>query len=505
MRFHLFQANGRLGDVTANNQKILNFCQSLNENDCVLLPSLPLIHHPYQEIAHIGGFLERINQHTLQEQNVPIIFQTLNNEYEFAWNFSGNITENQQIITIQNIHFFAPHQTNENFEIFLEQLKVPTHIDFIYLATAHSFYEGLDYSKALIAFAQKHQKPVIYLNACGATDGTLYAGNSMLILKDGTIALKLTPFAEDHIYFDFHNNTINYPKQEQQNYTPDALLFLGAKQAVQDYSQKTGITKAVIGLSGGMDSALVAAITCEAMGNDNIIGIIMPSQYNSKESMDDAILLAKNLGISYYILPITDITRSFESVLAPSFSSLPPLKNPDLDTTPENIQARTRGNLLTAFANRIRAMVISTGNKSEAAMGYCTLYGDTVGAIEPIADIYKSRAYTVAQWFNDNKQKEIIPHNVFIKAPTAELKPNQKDEDSLPPYPYLDSVLYQLLEQSKKPEDIFEPHLSQEQIQLIYKRLKISEFKRKQCPFAVILSSCPFGKKWNPPSCAKIF
>ncbi len=505
MRFHLFQANGRLGDIDANSQKIKNFCQSFNENDCTLLPSLPLIHHPYQEIAHVGGFFERIQKHTLQKNNSPLIFQTLSNQSTFAWNFSGNITENQQILTIQNIHIFAPHQDNENFEYFLQQLNVPSHIDFIYLATAHTFYEGLDHSKTLIAFAQKHQKPVVYLNACGATDGTLYAGNSMLILQDGTIALKLAPFTEDSTYFDFENNSIHYPNKEQKNYSQEALLFLGAKQAIQDYAQKTGISKAVIGLSGGMDSALVAAITSEAIGSENITGIIMPSQYNSQESMDDAILLAKNLGIAYYILPITDIARSFESVLAPSFSSLTPLKNPDLDTTPENIQARTRGNLLTAFANRIGAMVISTGNKSEAAMGYCTLYGDTVGAIEPIADIYKSRAYAIAQWFNNSKQKELIPHNVFIKAPTAELKPNQKDEDSLPPYPYLDAVLYQLMEQGKKPEDITEPHLSKEQIQLIYHRLKISEFKRKQSPFAVILTSCPFGKKWNPPSCAKIF
>ena len=505
MRFYMFQANGRLGDIQSNSQKIQNFCISFGENDCTLLPSLPLIHHPYQEIAYIGGFFERIHTHNLINEKSPILFQTLNNNAEFVWNFSNNVTENKQIITVQNIHIFAPHQNNEDFPTFLKELIVPDSVHFIYLATAHAFYEGLDYTNELIAFAQKHQKPVVYLNACGATDGTLYAGNSMLILQDGTIAIKLNPFSEDSAYFDFDNNTINYQHKKQQTYSADALLFLGAKQAVQDYAQKTGISKAVIGLSGGMDSALVAAITSEAIGSDNITGIIMPSQYNSQESMDDAILLAKNLGISYYILPITDIARCFESVLAPSFSSLSPLKNPDQDTTPENIQARTRGNLLTAFANRIGAMVISTGNKSEAAMGYCTLYGDTVGAIEPIADIYKSRAYAIANWFNEYKGKEIIPHNVFIKAPTAELKPNQKDEDSLPPYPYLDAVLYQLLELGKNPEEITESHLTQDEITLIYKRLKTSEFKRKQCPFAVVLSSCPFGKKWSPSSCAKIF
>ena len=161
-----------------------------------------------------------------------------------------------------------------------------------------------------------------------------------------------------------------------------------------------------------MDSALVAALACEALGNENVTGIIMPSEYNSKESMDDALNLARNLGMSCHVIPISDITRSFENALADSFAKEKSFEN---DTTSENIQARTRGNLLTAYANKIKAMVIGTGNKSEAAMGYCTLYGDTVGALEPIADIYKSRVYAVAKWFNESKKKKSFPATSLSK------------------------------------------------------------------------------------------
>ncbi len=502
MRFYLYQLNGKLGDMQENARKIASFTQNFKNDVCTLLPSLPLIQHPYSAVSRIGGFFERVKRHKLISKNTNIVYESLYKGEKFFWKKTGDITLKNSLIQIGTVKIFAPHCQEPDFACFLKKLAVPKKADLIYFAAAHSFYEGFDIQALLSRFAKKHKKALVYVNACGASDGTVFAGQSMLFDKKGNLLLKLNPFSEDSAYFDFDGSTLQAEPKEIPNINADGLLFLAAKQAIYDYAYKTGIKKAVIGLSGGMDSALAAALACEALGNENVTGIIMPSKYNSKESMDDALNLARNLGMSCHVIPISDITRSFENALADSFAKEKSFEN---DTTSENIQARTRGNLLTAYANKIKAMVIGTGNKSEAAMGYCTLYGDTVGALEPIADIYKSRVYAVAKWFNESKKEEIIPGNVFVKAPTAELKPNQKDEDTLPPYPYLDNVLFQLLEQGKNPEKIQEEHLTPDDISLIYHRLKTSEFKRKQCPFPVILSSCPFGKKWNPPSSAKIF
>lgn len=505
MRFYLYQMNGRLGDMAQNGQKLLHFVQSLPEDSCTLPPSLPLIHHPYTDLEYAGGFLERVQQYLLTEKETKaaLVYESLSLSGQNEWKCLGNASCQENMLQIGSISVFAPHCPAEDFQQFLNKLQVPRQCSLVYLAAAHRFYDGFDVRGILAEFAKKHQKTVAYVNACGASDGTVFAGKSMVFDSKGIMLIQLEPFAEDSAYFDFDGQTIQAQVKTFPDHNADGLLFLAAKQALQDYSQKTGIKKAVIGLSGGMDSALVAAMTCEALGKENVTGIIMPSQYNSQASMDDANALSKNLGIKCHVIPISDITQSFENALAPSFSEQSPAG--ENDTTFENIQARTRGNLLTAFANRVGAMVVSTGNKSEAAMGYCTLYGDTVGAIEPIADIYKTRTYKVAAWYNESKKQEIIPHNIFVKAPTAELRPNQKDEDSLPPYAYLDEVLRQLLEEGKNPADITESHLSQEDIQLVWRRLKASEFKRKQCPFPVVLTVCPFGPKWNPCSCAKIF
>lgn len=504
MRFYIYQLNSKLGDMQENAEKIHEFTKDFGKNCCTLLPSLPLIGQPYEEISHVGGFLERVKKQQLSCNNTNILAEDLASLQNYSWNALGDFVQKENLFTLGSLHIFAPHAANENFADFLARLQIPAETQLIYLACTHTFYDGFSVQNLLADFAKKQQKALVYVNACGASDGTVFAGQSMLFDAAGTLLLRLKPFEEDSAYFDFDGTTVKAEEKEIPQLSADSLLFLGAKQALADYAQKTGIQKAVIGLSGGMDSALVAAIACEALGNENVTGVLMPSQYNSKESLDDALALAKNLGMTFHIIHITAIAKSFENALAQSFKRVPNA-HPENDTTPENIQARTRGNLLTAFANHIGAMVIGTGNKSEAAMGYCTLYGDTVGALEPIADIYKSRVYAVAKWYNDKMGKEMIPQNVFVKAPTAELKPNQKDEDTLPPYPYLDAVLYQLLEQGKAPEEIHEEHLSDDDIALIYRRLKTSEFKRKQCPFPVVLSSCPFGKKWNPSSSAKVF
>ncbi|MEG6592419.1 NAD(+) synthase, partial [Desulfovibrio sp. 1188_IL3213] len=265
-------------------------------------------------------------------------------------------------------------------------------------------------------------------------------------------------------------------------------LTLGTR----DFVRKCGAEKVIVGLSGGMDSSLVCCLAVEALGAENVTGVLMPSPYSSKGSVSDAHQLAQNLGVRTVTLPIESVMKVFEQALAPGlelFESRPG------DTTFENLQARIRGVFLSSLANRAGALVLNTGNKSEAAMGYSTLYGDTVGALAVIGDLTKTQTYAVARWYNDYRQAEIIPQQVFDKAPSAELRPGQKDEDSLPPYGQLDPML----------EELLQPGASSAAANISPLRLEVrnklfaAEFKRRQEPLALFVSRVPFGAGWQAP------
>ena len=260
------------------------------------------------------------------------------------------------------------------------------------------------------------------------------------------------------------------------------------------------MTGAVLGLSGGMDSALVACIAAEALGAENVLAVLMPSRWSTDHSENDAEILAKNLGIQALTARITPIMDAFDSVLSPLFAGLPAVDN---DLTADNIQPRIRGTLLMAFANRLGRAVLGTGNKSENAAGYCTLYGDTVGALEPIGDIYKTDVYAVARWYNDMRGQEIIPEHIFTKAPSAELHPGQVDEDNLPPYEVLDAILRELLENGANPETLVVPGVADDVVRSVVRRVAASEFKRHQSAPALKLSSCALGVDWHMPAVAK--
>ena len=227
----------------------------------------------------------------------------------------------------------------------------------------------------------------------------------------------------------------------------------------------------------------------------------MPSCWSSDHSVDDSLLLAKNLGMPTKIAQITPMMDAFSSVLEPLFADLPAVEN---DLTADNIQPRIRGSLLMAFANRMGRAVLGTGNKSENAVGYCTLYGDTVGAIEPIGDIYKTEVYNVARWYNEMRGAEIIPENIFTKAPSAELHPEQVAEDNLPPYPVLDGILTELLENGANPETLVMPGVDDKVVRDVVRRLAISEFKRHQSAPTLKLTHCTLGIDWHMPAVAKI-
>ena len=277
-----------------------------------------------------------------------------------------------------------------------------------------------------------------------------------------------------------------------------AALVLG----VRDYARKCGFTQAILGLSGGIDSALVAAIAAAALGPDNVLGMLMPSPYSSDHSLADAQALATNLGIATQVIPIAPLMAAYTHSLAPLFADTMP------DVAEENIQARIRGNVLMAIANKFGRLLISTGNKSEMAVGYCTLYGDMSGGLAAIADLPKTRVYALCQWLNANtdpgaRTPELIPAHILTKPPSAELKPDQVDQDSLPPYEVLDDILTRLIDQHQSEAQLVAAGHAPETVHQVIALVKRAEFKRRQAPPGLKITDRAFGTGWRMPIAAK--
>jgi len=335
----------------------------------------------------------------------------------------------------------------------------------------------------LRTIAQKHNRPVIYVNQVGGDDSLIFDGASMALTADGNLAAQAAAFEEDIVLFDTatQKGEIHEQPQEEIAYAHRALIT-----GTRDYVRKCGFQKVLVGLSGGVDSAVVASIAVAALGAENVLGVSMPGPFSSQGSKDDAAKLARNLGIRFISIPITQVFESYKQALAPAFENRP------VDVAEENIQARIRGNYLMAISNKFGSMVLSTGNKSELAVGYCTLYGDMAGGLAVISDVPKLMVYELARWIN--REREVIPRSTIEKAPSAELRPNQKDEDSLPPYEVLDRILKAYIEEVKTPQEIadhygFDLKLVRD-IALLVDR---NEYKRKQAAPGLKITSRAFG------------
>jgi NAD+ synthetase len=284
-----------------------------------------------------------------------------------------------------------------------------------------------------------------------------------------------------------------HPETEDE----DEAIFQALVLGTRDYVRKCGFSRAIIGLSGGIDSALVAAIAVEALGKENVLGIGMPSPYSSQGSIDDSRRLAENLGIRFEVVPISPLFSEYNQALAPIFTGLQP------DTTEENIQSRIRGNLLMALSNKFNSLVLTTGNKSEMSTGYCTLYGDMVGALAVIGDVVKTEVYALCRHLN--REREIIPTSILDKAPSAELRPNQKDTDSLPPYNVLDPILEAYVERYETPEHIAAAlNVDIELVRRVVKLVERSEYKRQQAAPVLKVTTKAFGMGRRFPIAVKV-
>lgn len=355
--------------------------------------------------------------------------------------------------------------------------------------------QHINRKKVLRANATKYNMPFFYCNHVGGQTDLIFDGGSMVVNPSGKIHEEMPWFEECVRTFELENVISSDDIVEQNN--PDAieLIHRALVFGLRDYFAKLGFKKAILGLSGGIDSAVTAALACEALGAENVLSLLMPSPFSSNHSIEDAETLAKNLGMSYEILGINDLYDKFNEVLQPHFNGKA------FDVTEENLQARIRGTLLMAFCNKFGPVLLNTTNKSEMAVGYGTLYGDLCGGLSVIGDVYKTEVYQLAHQINRNR--EIIPKNSILKPPSAELKANQKDTDSLPDYNQLDLILFQYIEQQKSPSKIVQMGFDREVVSRICHLVNTSEFKRYQTAPVLRVSTKAFGLGRRMPIVAK--
>jgi len=391
-----------------------------------------------------------------------------------------------------NINDNPLYVSNPMDELILEQPDLMINI----AASPFSYTHDDERIEVLSANAKKYQLPVFYVNQVGAQTEIIFDGGSLVFDADGEVKAEMKCFEEDLQVFDL--NEVEHVKNKQPKadrltdieQIHDALIL-----GIRDYFQKSGFTKAVLGLSGGIDSAVVCALACRALGAENVMAVLMPSKFSSDHSVQDAIDLVNNIGCMHEIIPIKDVAAAFDTILAPAFKGLP------FNLTEENIQARTRGTIVMAMSNKFGYILLNTSNKSECAVGYGTLYGDMCGAIGVIGDVYKTQVFALAKHIN--KEKEVIPVNTIVKPPSAELRPDQKDSDSLPEYDVLDEILYQHIEMKQGSKAIIAQGFDAALVQRILKMVNVAEFKRYQTPPILRVSPKAFGMGRRMPIVGK--
>lgn len=532
MRILLAQINPTIGDFSGNASKIL---QSIEKGkrlkaDLVLFPELAIVGYPPEDFLLLPQFIEEAN-HTLEEivaasKGIAVVIGTVRkNEHSKEKNLynSAAIIDNGKLLGFQDKillptydvfderRFFEPGAAQKLWSIAGKKVAVTIcediwqHSDLLKYTdyvrdpvaeiallrpevvlnlSSSPFSVGHceDRIKAASCAAITLQAPLCLCNQVGGNDSLIFDGYSLYIDKKGDLISLAEGFQVDDLLVD--------TEQKQQplkaSFDPMENLYKALVLGLRDYFHKSGFKKACLGLSGGIDSALVACLAVEALGFENVLAVMMPSRYSSESSHEDAIQLINALKIQSKEISIEGPHQEFLDLLAPEFAGLKP------DTTEENIQARIRGMILMALSNKFGYIVLSTGNKSELALGYSTLYGDMCGGLAVISDLTKQQVYALSHWIN--REKIIIPKNTIEKAPSAELRPNQKDSDSLPEYSIVDNVLNAYIEEHMKAEDIARKFgYSQKLVEELIQKIHRNEYKRRQSPPGLRISKKAFS------------
>jgi len=540
MKIALIQTNPHIGNFRANCDKIASAAEQARETGCdlAIFPELAISGYPPQDLLERPSFISD-HERNLQEliarvQGIGVMVgaitrhtaktgKSLHNSCVLFENGAILATAHKQLLPSYDVfdetRYFEPGESGEpvhykglhlvmticediwndkdivgrqrySLDPLASLLSGPTgDVDLLINIAASPFRIGKANIKHHILknICTKYDLPVLYINQVGGQDSLLFDGRSLAMDRHGKTAAVADGFREKMLVVD--TNTLNQGVEGEQSFPPDDELpavYEALVMGTRDYVTKCGFKSVVIGLSGGIDSALTAAIACEALGPENVSGVSLPSPYSSQESIDDARHLAKNLGIKLEVIPITFTFQAHLKTLMPIFG-----EEVELGITEQNIQARIRGNILMALSNYRGDMLLSTGNKSEMAVGYCTLYGDMSGGLAVIADVPKMMVYTLAHLVNRND--ELIPLRTLKKAPSAELAPDQKDQDDLPPYEILDQILRFWLEENLSGAEIialgFEPAVVYD----VIRRIQANEYKRKQAPLGLKVTSKAFG------------
>lgn len=547
MRIALAQINTTVGDLSGNGHWVLGFSQRARQEgaDLVVFPEMTMTGYPPEDLLFKNHFVEN-NLKALKEAArqirgivavVGFVDKGKKGElYNAAAVIAGGkiagvyhkkalpnysvFDEKRYFTPGKNAGLFSLHGIPWGVTIcediwiddgvFRDQAKAGARLLLNISSSPYEVGKRQGREKIVTGVARKTGAYVGYVNLVGGQDELVFDGGSMVVSPAGKVLACAEQFREDLVVCDIPlkkkkvarafvvKSDVIKDKPVLKPVIHKRLelieeIYAAIACGTRDYIRKNGFRKVVIGLSGGIDSSLVAAVACDAVGRGNVIGISMPSRYNAEETKSDARTLAGNMHIEFYEVPIEGIFESYLQALKPEFKHLP------FGLAEENIQSRIRGNILMAFSNKFGWLVLTTGNKSEMATGYCTLYGDMSGGYAVIKDIFKTRVYELCEFYNRKEGREVIPRSIFKRAPSAELRYDQKDQDSLPPYPVLDELLGLYVEAHAGHKQMSavckDPALVGKVVSLVDK----SEYKRRQAPPGVKISRCAFGKDWRLP------
>ena len=543
MKIALGQINPTVGDFSGNAAKIIQFALQARSAgaDLILFPELAVCGYPPRDLVERPSFVARnratVERIAAETKGIAVICgmvtpadadsgKKVMNSAALLREGHIDFIQSKMLLPTYDVfdemRNFAPAKSQQLFSICGRQMALTICEDawndkrfwnrqlyrvdpveelvrvggnFVLNISASPFWLGKrELRHDMLAAIAKNQKvPVAMVNQVGGNDSLVFDGSSLVIAPDGQVIAQGKSFEEDLIYFDSQKlNGEMHPQVAGEEASAYEALVLGTR----DYVYKCGFQRAIIGISGGIDSALTASIAADALGAENVIGVGMPGPYSSQGSIDDARELAKNLHIRFELLSIQGIYEAARQTLAPVFADRPP------DTTEENIQSRARGLLLMAMSNKFGALVLSTGNKSELAVGYCTLYGDMVGGLAVISDVPKTLVYRIAAYVNS--RRKVIPQATLEKPPSAELRPDQKDSDSLPPYDVLDTILEDFVEESSSAEQIARVHnFELDLVRRVIRMVERSEYKRQQAAPGIKISAKAFGYGRRFPIAAK--
>ena len=542
MKIVISQLNYVIGDIDGNTSKILeDISKARKENaDLIIFSELAVCGYPPKDLLDYPSFIDRcelaVKRIGENSSNIGVIFGAPSwsnlDRGKKLYN-SAYFFENQKLLkridktllptydVFDEYRYFEPNEIFECISFRGEKLAV-TICEDLWNIDDHKMYKlipmdvlqnenptlminlsGSPYSynhvekrrNRMQQNAKKYSLPLFYVNQVGGNTDILFDGGSMFINKNGDIVEECAFYQEDFKIIEWSSGSV-YPDNHQDYYDYDISLIHDALlMGIKDYFTKMGFKKAIIGSSGGIDSAVVHALAAKALGGENVKAIMMPSKYSSKGSVDDAVKLAENLNSPYRIISIEETVKSLNSTLEGEFEGL------GEDITEENIQARSRGIILMAISNKYGHIVLNTSNKSESAVGYSTLYGDMCGGLSVIGDLYKEQVYELARFMN--RDGEIIPQEIINKEPSAELRPDQKDSDSLPDYSVLDKILFHYIEEKKGWREIVKLGMDEDLVRRIIRLVDKNEYKRFQASPTLRISHKAFGIGRQMPIVAK--